>query len=77
MPVFLVGALTFALAFLDAGHMSVARRMSSHLPEWIMNDRVGAVGASLVVLAMLYFATRITIGLLRAPGAEPAAHPAA
>lgn len=77
VPVYLIGGLVFALAFLDAGHMSVARRMSSHLPEWIMNDRVGAIGASLVVLAMLYFATRITIGLLRAPGAEPAAHPAA
>ncbi|MCC6595976.1 MAG: hypothetical protein IT477_05670 [Rhodanobacteraceae bacterium] len=68
--------MTFALAFLDAGHMSVARRMSSHLAEWIPNDRVGAIGASLVLLAMVYFAVRIIHGLLRAPGAESTAHAA-
>ncbi|KAB2900010.1 MAG: cytochrome C oxidase subunit I [Dokdonella sp.] len=76
VPVYLIGGMTFALAFLDAGHMSVARRMSSHLAEWIPNDRVGAIGASLVLLAMVYFAVRIIHGLLRAPGAESAAHAA-
>ena len=77
VPVYLVGGMVFALAFLDAGHMSVARRMSSHLPAWIMNDRVGAIGASLVLLAMLYFAARIIAGLLRAPSVESAANAAA
>lgn len=77
LPLYVIGALTFVMAFLDAGHSSVARRMSSHLPEWILNDQVGAVGASLVVLAMLYFTARITLGLLRAQTGGPAANAAA
>ncbi len=66
-PVFFVGGLIFVFAFLGAGHLSVARRMATHLPEWIMTDKIGSIGATLVVLAMLYFAYRITAGLLKAP----------
>lgn len=66
-PVFLVGGLIFVLAFLHAGHLSVARRMATHLPAWVFTDKIGSIGAILVVLAMLYFAIRITVGLLKAP----------
>ncbi|MGH8041817.1 MAG: cbb3-type cytochrome c oxidase subunit I [Rudaea sp.] len=66
-PVFLIGGLIFVFAFLDAGHLSVARRMATHLPEWTGTDKMGSIGAMLVVLGMLYFATRITVGLLKAP----------
>ena len=66
-PLYVVGGLIFVLAFLDAGRMSVARRMATHLPEWTGTDKIGSIGAMLVVLAMLYFAIRITVGLLKAP----------
>lgn len=66
-PVYVIGGLIFVLAFLDAGHLSVARRMATHLPEWTGTDKVGSIGALLVVLGMLYFAIRITVGLLKAP----------
>ncbi len=67
LPVYVIGGLIFVFAFLDAGHMSVARRMATHLPEWTGTDKMGSIGAMLVVLGMLYFATRITLGLLKAP----------
>lgn len=67
LPVYVVGGLIFVLAFLEAGHLSVARRMATHLPEWTYTDKVGSVGATLVVLGMLYFTIRITAGLLKAP----------
>ncbi len=71
-PIYVVGGLIFVLAFLDAGRMSVARRMATHLPEWTGTDKIGSIGAMLVVLTMLYFAIRITVGLLKAPArAEP------
>ena len=71
-PVYFIGGLIFVLAFLDAGHLSVARRMATHLPEWQFTDKVGSIGAMLVVLGMLYFAIRITSGLLKAPaGGSP------
>ena len=71
-PVYFIGGLIFVLAFLDAGHLSVARRMATHLPEWQFTDKVGSIGAILVVLGMLYFAIRITSGLLKAPaGGSP------
>lgn len=63
--VYLVGGLVFTFAFLDAGRLSVARRMATHLPEWTLTDKVGSIGAILAVLAMTYFALRITSGLLR------------
>ncbi|MEO6927415.1 MAG: cbb3-type cytochrome c oxidase subunit I [Rhodanobacter sp.] len=66
-PVYLIGGLIFVMAFLDAGHLSVARRMATHLPEWTATDKIGSIGAMLVVLGMLYFAIRITVGLLKAP----------
>ncbi|MEZ4585410.1 MAG: cbb3-type cytochrome c oxidase subunit I [Gemmatimonadales bacterium] len=64
---YLVGGLIFTIAFLDAGRLSVARRMATHLPEWTSTDKVGSIGAMLVVLGMLYFAVRIAVGLLRPP----------
>ncbi len=69
-PVFFIGGLIFVFSFLDAGHLSVARRMATHLPEWTGTDKVGSIGAALVVLGMLYFAIRITAGLLKAPARE-------
>ncbi len=66
-PVYLVGGLIFVFAFLDAGHLSVPRRMAGHLQAWTATDKLGSVGAILVLLAMLYFAFRITVGLLKTP----------
>ncbi|MGH8399157.1 MAG: cbb3-type cytochrome c oxidase subunit I [Gammaproteobacteria bacterium] len=71
-PVYIAGALIFTLAFLDAGHMSVPRRYAEHLPQWMPYDRVGSVGAILIILGMLYFAARIIIGLSTAPAAGSA-----
>ncbi|MCC7183448.1 MAG: cbb3-type cytochrome c oxidase subunit I [Rhodocyclaceae bacterium] len=64
-PVYVIGSLVFLYGFLDGGRLSVARRMADHLPEWTATDKVGSIGAMLVILAMAYFAVRIIIGLLR------------
>ena len=66
-PLFVSGGLIFVFAFLYAGHLSVARRMSTHLPGWVLTDKIGSIGALLVVLAMIYFVIRISFGLLKAP----------
>lgn len=66
-PMYAAGALIFLYAFLDAGRLSVPRRMYPHMEAWMSTDRIGSIGALLVVLAMIYFAIRITVGLLRAP----------
>jgi cytochrome c oxidase subunit 1 len=66
-PVYLVGGLIFVFAFLDAGRLSVPRRMAEHLETWTFTDKIGSIGAILVVLGMSYFAARIAFGLLRLP----------
>lgn len=66
-PVYLLGGLLFVFAFLDAGRQSVPRRMAEHLPAWTPTDRLGSIGAVLVLTAMLYFVIRISAGLLKAP----------
>jgi len=66
LAVYLLGGLTFVFMFLAGGHASVPRRYAVHVPEWIPYDRVAAIGAVLVVTAMLLFATRISRGLLKA-----------
>lgn len=67
-PLYFLGGLIFVFGFLAGGHASVPRRMAQHMVEaWTATDRIGAVGGSLVVLAMLYFAIRLTAGLLAAP----------
>ncbi len=72
VPVYLAGGVIFTLAFLDAGRMSVPRRYAEHLPQWMPYDRVGSIGAMLIILGMLYFAARIIIGLATAPAAGSA-----
>lgn len=46
---YLVGGTVFVLAFLSAGSDSVPRRYAVHLPTWLPYDRIGSLGASLVV----------------------------
>lgn len=71
-PVFFIGGLIFVFGFLAGGHASVPRRMATHMVEaWTVTDKVGAVGGSLVVLAMLYFTVRLITGLLASPMAGP------
>lgn len=64
-PLYLVGGLIFVFGFLDGGRLSVPRRMAEHMQAWTFTDKIGSIGAILVVLAMLYFALRIITGLLR------------
>lgn len=73
-PLYIVGGLIFVGAFLDAGHVSVPRRYAVHLPQWLPYDRVGSVGAILVIVATLIFTVHITAALLRTPrhAASPA-----
>ncbi|MBZ0087692.1 MAG: cbb3-type cytochrome c oxidase subunit I [Thermomonas sp.] len=73
-PVFFIGGLIFVFGFLAGGHASVPRRMAQHMVEaWTVSDKFGAVGGSLVVLAMLYFALRLVTGLLAVPAPAPTA----
>ena len=75
LPVYIIGGLVFVLAFLDAGHASVARRYAVHLPQWVPYDQAGSIGAILIILGMLFFAIRIIAGLLKAPADVGSAHP--
>lgn len=73
---YVVGGISFCMAFLYAGHVSVARRFAVHLPEWVPTDRVGSVAAMVLILGMLVFAVRIIVGLLKAPADADPSHPA-
>lgn len=74
-PMYVVGGLIFVFAFLDAGRLSVPRRMAEHLDTWTQTDKMGSIGALLVILAMLFFAARIIAGLLKsAPSGREASH---
>lgn len=75
--VYVVGALVFLFAFLDAGRLSVPRRMAERIDAWLFTDQMGSIGGVLVLLAMLYFAARLTTGLLQAPPPAGAARVAA
>jgi cytochrome c oxidase subunit 1 len=68
LAIYVLGGISFSLAFLDAGHLSVPRRYAVHLPEWVPNDKAGSIAAMLVILGMLWFAGRVIMGLLRPPG---------
>jgi cytochrome c oxidase subunit 1 len=72
---FVFGGLVFVFAFLAAGHVSTPRRFAVHLPQWLPYDQAGAVGAALVIAAMLVFSVHIVVGLLR-PGSVDPAHAA-
>ena len=72
-PLYVLGGLVFVFAFLAAGHESTPRRFAVHLPQWLPYDQAGAIGAALLITAMLVFAVQILVGLLRSPGhADPA-----
>jgi cytochrome c oxidase subunit 1 len=75
-PLYVFGGLVFVFAFLAAGHLSTPRRFAVHLPQWLPYDRVGAIGAALVITAMLVFTLQILVGLLRSAGNARPAHAA-
>ena len=71
---FVFGGLVFVFAFLGAGHISTPRRFAVHLPQWLPYDQAGAIGAAVVIAAMLVFSIHIVVGLLRSPGNVAPAH---
>jgi len=62
---YVTGAVGFVLVFLVSGAASVPRRWAVHLPEWILQDRIGTVFAALVVVGALLFVLRFVTGLMR------------
>lgn len=71
---FLAGGIIFVLAFLAAGSISVPRRYAVHLPAWLPYDRVGSIGAGLVVIGALMLVGRFLVGM-RAAAQESADAP--
>ena len=57
------GAAGFVLVFLVSGALSVPRRWAVHLPEWVLQDRIGTVFGGLVVLGAALFVFRFARGL--------------
>lgn len=55
---YLVGSIIFVMAFLAGGSASVPRRFAVHLPEWLPYDRVGALGAVMIVVGALILISR-------------------
>ncbi|MGH7153372.1 MAG: cbb3-type cytochrome c oxidase subunit I, partial [Acetobacteraceae bacterium] len=49
---YVTGGIVFVLAFLAAGSASVPRRFAVHVPEWLVYDRIGSLGALLVVVGV-------------------------
>lgn len=72
--VYTIGGLAFVMMFLAGGHASVARRFAIHLPDWVAYDQIASISAMLVILAMLLFASRIIMGLLRGSLNDGTAH---
>jgi cytochrome c oxidase subunit 1 len=60
---FVTGGIVFVLAFLAAGGASVPRRYAVHLPEWIAYDRVGSLGALLVVAGVTVMVLQFLVRL--------------
>ena len=48
---YLLGGVTVSLAFLAAGSSSAPRRYAVHLPQWLIYDRIGSIGAGLALAA--------------------------
>lgn len=79
---YVIGGGIFVLAFLAAGSSSVPRRYAVHLPEWLIYDRIGTMGAVLAVcgvgglviqfVARLAPLTRATQNIPAPPAAKPA-----
>ena len=65
VPLYLIGGLIFVLAFLGGGAHGVPRRYNVHDAAWLSWDRMGSVGAVLILLGFLYFAISITLDLLQ------------
>jgi cytochrome c oxidase subunit 1 len=63
--IFVLGGLGFVTMFLYSGMASVPRRWATHLPEWIVYDKIASVFAVLVVLAMVVFTIRFLCRLAR------------
>jgi cytochrome c oxidase subunit 1 len=50
---YLIGGTGVAVMFLVGGAMSVPRRWAVHLPEWLMQDRVGSLFAAISIAGAL------------------------
>lgn len=58
-----VAGLVFCVFLLLGGSSSVPRRYAVHAQEWLMLTQVGAIAASLVLLAALYLGVKLLIRL--------------
>ncbi|MGH7104100.1 MAG: cbb3-type cytochrome c oxidase subunit I [Acetobacteraceae bacterium] len=72
------GGIIFVVAFLAAGSASVPRRYAVHLAPWLIYDRIGTIGAVLVVLGVgimvLGFLLRVpALARLQTPASAEAA----
>lgn len=67
-----IGAIVFCMAFLIGGANSVPRRFAQHWDAWVPYNHVGALAASLVVLAMLLVTVTVVRRLLSS--GQPAGH---
>ncbi|MGH6680899.1 MAG: cbb3-type cytochrome c oxidase subunit I, partial [Bradyrhizobium sp.] len=60
---FLIGGAIFVLAFLAGGAASVPRRYAVHMAGWLPYDRIGVIGAGLVVIGTSLLVTRFFLAL--------------
>jgi cytochrome c oxidase subunit 1 len=58
---YLVGGAGIAVMFLIGGTMSVPRRWAVHLPQWFMQDRVGAAFALISIIGALVLLGRYLV----------------
>ena len=60
---YLLGGLAVSLAFLAAGGSSAPRRFAVHLPDWLIYDRIGSVGAILALAGAAILVGRFLVAL--------------
>ena len=60
---YLVGGIGLAVMFLIGGATSVPRRWAVHLPEWVMQDRIGSIFAVISILGTIVFFGRYLVRL--------------
>ncbi len=64
------GGIVFVLAFLMAGSASVPRRYASHVAQWLPYDRLGSVGAGVVIAGALILLARFFAGMRTAASVQ-------
>lgn len=61
---YVIGSAVFVLAFLAGGSAGAPRRFAVHLEPWLRYDRVGALGAMLILVGAFILVARVILRMM-------------